>query len=437
MLTREENEFITRTGPGTPMGEFWRRFWAPALLPSELPEPDCPPVRLRLLGEDLVAFRDTSGKVGLLAANCPHRGASLFFGRNEEQGLRCVYHGWKYDVTGQCVDMPNEPPESNFRHKIKHTAYPCEERAGIIWTYMGPKDLLPQLPELEWAMVPESHRYISKIWVESNYLQALEGDIDNSHVPFAHGLLAGPLDAPFLERVRAAGAVRQQRMGRGGLQTQVLFAQDLTPRGVVKDTDYGIVMGWRRNADPEHYYWRINHWMLPSHVMLASPPGNSMTCNSRIPMDDENSWHFRVTWHPERPLTQEQLDYLRSGQGYPELVPGTFRPKANKDNDYLIDRELQRTSSVTGIMATTQQDRAVTESMGAIYDRTKEHLGTSDMVIIAMRRRLMKLARELGEGREPYAAHHGEVYRQRGADLLLKREAPWEEGARELMAVHK
>ena len=176
--------------------------------------------------------------------------------------------------------------------------------------------------------------------------------------------------------------------------------------------------------------------MLPSHVMLASPPGSNMTCNSRVPMDDENSWHFRVSWNAGRPLTPEELNFIQnSGLNYPELEPGTFRPKANKDNDYLIDREWQRTGSVTGIKGTTQQDRAVTESMGAIYDRTKEHLGTSDTVIIAMRRKLMKVARELAGGREPYAATHGEVYRRREVDMLLKREASWEAGARELMTV--
>src|SRR5688500_9834747 len=162
MLSKEENELLCRTGPGTPMGELFRRFWLPALLPSELPAPDCPPVRLRLLSEDLVAFRDTAGKVGILAANCPHRGASLFFGRNEENGLRCVYHGWKFDVAGNCVDMPNEPAESNFKHKIKATAYPAREFGGMIWIYMGPPDLQPELPQFESAMVPESDRWLGK-----------------------------------------------------------------------------------------------------------------------------------------------------------------------------------------------------------------------------------------------------------------------------------
>src|SRR5579859_5584040 len=186
MLKREENELITRTGPGTPMGNTIRRYWMPALLASELPHPDSDPVRLRLLGEDLIAFRDTDGKVGLIQNNCPHRGASLFFGRNEEAGLRCVYHGWKFDVTGACVDMPNEPAESDFKQKVRATAYPCVERNGIVWTYMGSRQMAPPLPELGWALVPAEARQSLRYARACNWLQALEGDIDSSHVNYLH-----------------------------------------------------------------------------------------------------------------------------------------------------------------------------------------------------------------------------------------------------------
>src|ERR1700722_431035 len=182
MLSKEENELLTQTGPGTPMGELFRRFWLPALLSSELPEPDCAPVKLTILSEDLVAFRDSEGRVGVLERYCPHRGSSLFWGRNEESGLRCVYHGWKFDVTGSCVDMPNEPMESRFREKIRTTAYPTEERGGVIWIYMGPKDLHPQMPELEWTLVPENQRYVTKRITACNYLQNVEGEVDSAHV---------------------------------------------------------------------------------------------------------------------------------------------------------------------------------------------------------------------------------------------------------------
>src|SRR6478609_4677721 len=178
MLSKHDNELITRVGPGTPMGELMRRYWLPALLSEELPEPDCAPIRLKLLGEDLVAFRTTSGRPAVLDTWCPHRNANLFWGRNEEEGLRCVYHGWKFDVNGTCVDMPNEPTESRFKDKIKTLAYPTEERGGVIWVYMGLRELSPQMPDLEWTRVPESHRYASKRIQNCNYLQNVEGECD-------------------------------------------------------------------------------------------------------------------------------------------------------------------------------------------------------------------------------------------------------------------
>src|SRR5579885_1794102 len=178
MLSQDENELITRVGPGTPMGEVFRRFWLPAMLSSELTEPDCPPVRLRLLGEDLVAFRDTNGRPGVLAAHCPHRGASLYFGRNEECGLRCVYHGWKFDVEGNCLDQLNEPPENQFKQHIHLTAYPTVELGGIVWAYMGPPERMPPPPKFAWTQVPEARRHVTKVIQECNYLQALEGGID-------------------------------------------------------------------------------------------------------------------------------------------------------------------------------------------------------------------------------------------------------------------
>src|SRR5919202_6261410 len=175
MLSIEENELLTRVGPGTPMGELLRRFWLPALLSDELPDNDGDPIRTRTLGEDLVAFRDSNGKVGIVDAYCPHRRAPLFFGRNEESGLRCVYHGWKFDVDGQCVDMPNEPPESSFASKVHIRSYPCVERGGVVWTYMGKPDERPELPEWEWASLPAAQRHLSMRVQFCNWLQALEG----------------------------------------------------------------------------------------------------------------------------------------------------------------------------------------------------------------------------------------------------------------------
>src|SRR5574341_1554797 len=200
MLNRENNETLCRVGPGTAMGALLRRYWLPLLLSSELPERDGAPVRVRHLGESLIAFRDTDGQVGLVAENCPHRGASLFFGRNEESGLRCVYHGWKFDTWGACVDMPNEPPGSSFKHKVRIAAYPGVEWGGVIWIYMGPPELQPEVPQFEWGLLPQSHRVIVRWAQECNFAQAMEGDLDTTHVSFLHKTLDGTTNATLRRR---------------------------------------------------------------------------------------------------------------------------------------------------------------------------------------------------------------------------------------------
>jgi phenylpropionate dioxygenase-like ring-hydroxylating dioxygenase large terminal subunit len=398
------------------MGNLLRTFWMPALLSRELPESDGAPVRVRLLGENLVAYRDSAGQVGLVAENCPHRGASLFFGRNEESGIRCVYHGWKFDAAGACVDMPNEPPESNFKHKVKVTAYPCRERGGIVWAYMGPSDVGSQLPDLEWARVPGENLYLSKCLQECNWVQALEGGLDSSHIGFLHSrldrsLTVAPSGSPLAEQF-------------GGL--------DQHPRFAVRETDYGFVYGARRNASEDRYYWRITQWLLPFYHIIPAEDGAVVTGNAWVPIDDENCWVYRASWHPDRALTEEEVhDYRYGGVMHEEVDPTTFRPLANKRNDYLVNREIQRTKSFSGIKGIQAQDMAMIESMGPIYDRTREHLGSSDTAIIAMRRKLLRLVRALSDGEAPHAATHGDSYRVRSAALLLDRGVPFDEGARQ------
>ena len=196
MLSREDNELLGRVGPTTAMGNLLRQYWIPALMSSELPEPDGPPVRVRLLGENLIGFRTTSGRVGLIQNHCPHRGASLFFGRNEAEGLRCVYHGWKFDRTGACVDMPSEPPESNFASKVRATAYPCVERNDVVWAYLGPRSAPPPLPDLEPNMLAPGEGVVQKVLRECSWFQALEGDIDTGHLSFLHLGALKPEDVP-------------------------------------------------------------------------------------------------------------------------------------------------------------------------------------------------------------------------------------------------
>jgi phthalate 4,5-dioxygenase oxygenase subunit len=414
MLSREDSELLTQVGPGTPMGELIRRFWIPAALSEELPERDGAPLRVRLLSENLVAYRDSTGSVGLVAENCPHRGASLFFGRNEEEGLRCVYHGWKFDTSGACVDMPNEPPESNFKHKVKVTSYPCEERGGVIWTYMGPRDFKPELPDLEWALVPDSHRYIGKNYQESNWAQAVEGGIDSSHASFLHRWLDPEVRAkhtqPWIKGAPAEGR---------------LMAADKSPKFMFTHTEFGFFIGARRTIPDQGYYWRLTPMYLPFYTTIPShiEPGEPYAGHAWVPIDDENCWTYTVSWSADRPLRQEETEWWMWHKGVADNEPG-YKPIRNKANDYLIDREMQRTQTYTGIVGSGTEDRAVQETMGTIVDRSKEHLGTSDTAIIGFRRLLLKLARDLQEGHEPMAPRQGSAYRVRSASILVDHDAP-------------
>ncbi len=414
MLSREENELISRTGSGTAMGELFRRFWMPALLTSELPEPESVPVRVRLLSEDLVAFRDSNGRVGLLGAHCPHRGASLFFGRNEEAGLRCVYHGWKYDITGQCVDMPSEPPESTFKDRIRTISYPCVERAGVVWTYMGPADLQPAPPDFEWARVPESHVVVNKAIASCNYLQAMEGNFDSSHISFLHRRLID-----FKQTGLPNGAGHAARLG------YTFNVRDRAPQYTVVETDYGLMLGARRNAGDDGYYWRISQWLMPVFDMIGHDPGAMpMSAHAAVPMDDEHVWFWAIRWEGDRPLTEaERIEYSGEEARVP-VLPGGFWPRANASNDYLIDRMAQRTESMTGIPGIGTQDLAMTESMGAIVDRTQEHLASSDAAIIRVRQALLDAARDLQRGVEPAPAQRPEVFHIRPTSVVLPRETP-------------
>jgi phthalate 4,5-dioxygenase len=381
MLSREENELLTQTGPGTPMGELMRRYWVPALLSNHLTEPDCPPVRVRLLGENLVAFRDTAGRVGLLGQHCPHRGASLFFGRNEEVGLRCVYHGWKFDATGACVDMPNEPPESSFKHKVRATAYPCIERGGIVWAYMGPPALQPEPPAMEWAVVPASHRHVTRRLQESNWLQGLEGGFDPTHLAFLHRG-ARPATAILATRPRTAPPAESA----------------MVPTGC------GLMFGNRQPAGPGETLWSVNQWLMPFHKLITvTAEGAPLGAHAWVPIDDESCLLYTIEYRPDRPLSTEDVASIeRYALIHAAILPGSDRTVLNRDNDYLIDREAQRSGeSFTGIRGIGQQDSAIQESMGAILDRTTEHLGASDCFIIAIRRYLLKTLRSVQEGGAP------------------------------------
>jgi phthalate 4,5-dioxygenase len=409
MLSKENNELITRVGPGTPMGQTMRRYWMPAALASELPEPDCPPVRVRLLGEDLVAFRDTNGQVGLIQENCPHRGASLFFGRNEEAGIRCVYHGWKFDTSGACVDMPNEPPESNFKHKVRATTYPTTEKAGIIWAYMGPPEKQPPVPNLEWMRAPEGWCRVSKTFQDSNYLQGLEGGLDTSHSSFLHRTL----DPEGLRNPRA---------------------RSTHPRLEVLTTDYGYMYSSIRHLPDENKnYVRLYHYVMPFYQIRAADvdeDNRAMHGHIWVPIDDEHTYVFNYMCNKDRPLPYEewQEQEHRAGRGVQDYIPGTFKLKLNKSNDWGLDREIQRTTNFPGIVGVNTQDMALQETMGAIFDRSQERLGTADTAIIYMRKLLMQAAKDVMEGNDPLGTN-GEGADVRPAEMILPADVHWYETA--------
>jgi phenylpropionate dioxygenase-like ring-hydroxylating dioxygenase large terminal subunit len=405
------------------MGELVRRFWLPFLLESDRHETDGPPVRVTLLGERLVAFRDSSSRIGLIDRACAHRCADLFFGRNEENGLRCTYHGWKYDVEGRCVEMPTEDAGSAFKENIRLTAYPVRERAGVLWTYMGPKDQIPELPEFEWARVPEAHRFISWNFQQNNFVQAIDGGIDTIHSVFLHSTLDShrQLDA------------WQEQGKRDGNPRLVHRVRTNPPKLFAKDTDYGVMIGGKYRGSESTDYWRYNNFLMPFYTM---PPGGGSGINKKIahafvPIDDENSMRWVFTWNYEQPLSAREVAEMRAGSSvHVEFIPDTHYPTRNISNDYLIDRELQKTLTFTGIKGIGEQDFSVQEGMGKIVDRTREHLGSSDIGIVAMRRRLLKAAADLQEGVPPYAALHGDVYRVRGAEVVLPSDAKWDDDER-------
>ncbi|MBV8717355.1 MAG: Rieske 2Fe-2S domain-containing protein [Chloroflexi bacterium] len=416
MLSQAENQLLTRVGPGTPMGTLMRRFWQPFALASELAGgADSDPIRVRLLGEDLVAFRTAGGDLGLIRNNCPHRGASLFFGRNEEEGLRCVYHGWKFDYRGTCVDMPNEPAESDFKQKVQATAYPCVERGGVLWAYMGPPGSQNAPPDLEWTRVPPAHRFVSKRLQQCSYLQNVEGEVDSSHVSFLHS--RGVAD--YSRSDSLAGPPEY-------------MARDRAPRFFVLPTSYGMLIGARRTAEEDAYYWRITQFLMPTYTMIPAEVGAPVAFTAAVPIDDEHMMGFTVTWHPDRQLTNAEVAAIESWTGiHTEVDPRTFKPVRNKENEYLIDRAWQRSGgSYTGIRGIREEDLAVQESMGAVLDRSQEHLGSADLAVIALRRRLLESVRSLAEnGIEPAEAQHPESYAVRSAALVLPRDVAWHEGA--------
>jgi phthalate 4,5-dioxygenase len=416
MTTASENELLTQVGPGMPMGRFMREYWIPACMSSEL-KTDGPPVRLLLLCEKLIAFRDTAGQVGVFDHRCPHRCASLFFGRNDAGGLRCIYHGWKFDVKGNCVDMPNIPRHQNFQARVKAKAYQVAERGGVVYVYMGERKVAPPLPDIEPLLFPAEDTTVGCRQRQCNWLQAAEGDLDTSHFGFLHAgsVSADDIDPDNIDRFQIANRA---------------------PEYEIRETHWGTMYGAYRSAHPGFLYYRFAHFVMPHWTLYPNGMlSQNITSNAWVPMDDTHTMVFNIGW--KRRIAP--LANLKNGESIPgmernvQFLPNTddwygrWRSVVNADNDYMLDRDVQRNLSFSGIPGIVHQDMAVTESMGGVVDRTFEHLGPSDRMIIITRRRLLKAVRAfIDHGTTPPLVDDPASSRSaRGGDVIVPEGQDW------------
>jgi phthalate 4,5-dioxygenase len=415
MLSAADNEMLTRTGSGTPMGQLFRCFWQPVALSRELPDPDGVPLRVELLGEKLLAFRDTQGRIGVVHPRCPHRGADLYFGRNEDCGLRCVFHGWKFDVTGKAVDLPNVPPKSPYHQKISITAYPTREFGEIVWAWLGPRDRIPEVPDLEFGILPASQRFVTKKFQQCNWAQALEGALDTSHFSFLH------MPAPSSPSNANPDAPADERRLRW-------IRNDPIPSFTITDHEVGFVVGGARRADSSDLYWRLAQFALPSLSTTPSTlPGENYFGYIFVPHDDESCWVYTYVWNPEREISETERAQLVAGHGVVAEVDEHFIPVRNQANNYLIDRDNQKTVTFTGVRGVAEQDAMIQESQGRISDRTTEHLTNTDVAIVRFRRIVLGLAKALGNGVEPEAPWRHTAYRLRSGSWIGERQVPFED----------
>lgn len=406
MLTKQENDLLTQTGPGTPCGKLLRSYWQPAALSEELP-PGGPPIPLRLFGEDLVMFRDEQARVGLLDLHCSHRGTDLSFGRLEDGGLRCMYHGWLYDVTGKCLETPGEPPASNFHEFVRHPAYPCQEKGGIIFTYMGSGEP-PLLPNYDVLSAPPDHRWATKYFHECNYLQGLEGNMDAVHVRFLHRFLRTDSGTRLLEEHPKEVRRPEERSYRDPQQGYFGPVR-------VEETDFGVwAYGSSGTGAPD--------FIFPSLCMTGGGPqaaGDGYQLYWRVPSDDTHHWLFALAFKRSGPIPEEH----RHARSWALMTPD-YRFIRNKSNRYLQDRDEQRVGTFSGMGSVfIVQDAAANESQGPIQDRTREKLGAEDMSIVAGRRMLLQAILSVQEGGEPPGVIRDP--RVNAVDpILLKRNAP-------------
>ena len=429
-FTQAENVALTQVGPGSLMGNLFRQYWLPVTPASDMREAGGRALRVKLLGEDLTLFRAQNGRLGLVGSFCPHRLAPLFFGRVESDGLRCPYHGWKFAPDGKCLEMPNVPAELTFTEQIHHAGYPCVERGGIIWTFMGRGSKLPELPDLEFLRVDDDDRQYRMFFQDCNYLQVLEGGIDPTHVMWLHS----PYDLAD-EELTATNQPDQHRVAqRSGARTPL----DVT----MADTPGGFTYGAKRPAGDGKSLWRINQFIMPFYTM--PPGGDQKQARAYVPVDDQSCVKWQIKWFPSKSIKETSKETLRGAfaeEAYDAptnaLPFGHVRMKAKKENDYLMNWELHK-SRRFGIAGVNLQDVCVTENEGPspILDRTKENLCAGDLTIIKARQMLLEAAQALrDQGATPAGARDPAVYRVRGCAAVIPDQVDWMEGARESVTV--
>jgi len=368
MLRREENDLITRTNNASPLNDLMRRYWLPALLSSELPDHGSKPVQVRLLNEELVAWRLADGSVGLLAEHCSHRGASLVYARSEGDCLRCIYHGWKYDNDGTVLDTPAEPARSVVKNKIKHPSYATHEAAGVIWAYLGPKDKQPLFPKYRFTEAPPENVYVTKVMMDCNWLQGVEGECDSAHVSLLH------------QRFDQVAAGRP-------------ISHDLAPEAETEETDFGLrLIALRKQNDPTQQYVRVSSFVMPCEVWV---PVFNREIHCYVPIDDTHTWRFDMGYL-NRPV--EAVDVNRAS-----VIDDRFHKTQHQWNGYQQDRQMMTDSNFSGIESVLIQDALVTETMdySGIFDRTHERLGMSDIAIIAVREYILRQVKAVQDGADP------------------------------------
>jgi nitrite reductase/ring-hydroxylating ferredoxin subunit len=410
------------------MGNLLRQFWFPLVPSDEVPGPGSRPLRMKLLGEQLILFRNSEGVIGLVSEFCPHRSASLYFARNESSGLRCVYHGWLIGTDGKCLDMPNEPVGASFKEKVRQPWYPCREVNGTVWTYMGPREEPPPLPDFGLISLPADQKGFRLTVRDCNWMQALEGDLDLSHGAYLHS------------------ALRENLLAENHLDRYT----GERPHMEALDTPYGVAHAVRRSYGPDQFHWGVGHFIFP-FITQFPPVGDRMEVvpgHVWIPMDDVTTLVWSYQWHPTKPLREAAAgSTLGGGQGskqsmfepeWEEYLPplpepgGKWRQKATRENSYGFNEEAQATIRYSGIPTVELQDRALQESMRPLVDRSIEHLGTTDIAQIRVRQRLLKSADELQKnGTLPTCVDDPALYRVRSASGILPRDVSWTTGTQE------